>query len=119
MLLCFVCQQVASEDTVLYTAQAYADNLAKTGCDAQQAVDRLAPLVRCPHLSQHWLSASVLSDDADKLLLRGMQRQLPLKIACRHDGRLLLTDIKAVVPDVPASWLLPVRDIQASNSTSM
>jgi hypothetical protein len=122
MLLCFVCQQVASEDTVLYTAQAYADNLAKAGCDAHQAVDRLAPLVRCPHLSQQWLSALVLSDDADKLL-GGMQRQLkrllPLKVACMFEGRLSRTDIKAIVPDVPASWLLPVRDIQASTITSM
>jgi hypothetical protein len=104
--------QVASEDAVLYTAQAYADRLAADALDPQSAVSKLAPLVRCPHLSQFWLSASVLSDDADRRLLRALQPQLKrlllLQPACgTYPGRNV-----ADIPGVPASWLLPVRDIQ-------
>jgi hypothetical protein len=69
---CVLCLQVASEDTVLYTAQAYAD---KQDISEQQA-DTLARLVRCLHLSQFWLSAAALSGDAGKLLLRALQPQL-------------------------------------------
>jgi hypothetical protein len=60
---------------VLFTAQAYVDNLAAAGGDTQQAVDTLAPLLRCPHLSQLWLSATVLSDDAPRMLLHALQPQ--------------------------------------------
>jgi hypothetical protein len=35
---CFACQQVASEDTVLYTAQAYADKPAEAQSILEQAV---------------------------------------------------------------------------------
>ena len=97
----------------MFFAQAYVQ-LGATGSQ-QQAVDRLAPLVRCPHLSQHWLSALVLSDDADKLLLRGLQPQLKrlllLKPACSTATGLSAADIERGIPGVPASWLLPVRDI--------
>jgi hypothetical protein len=109
--------QVTSEDTVLYTAQAYADKLAASGSSSQLAVDALAPLVRCPHLSQFWLSASVLSDDADKLLLWGLQLQLKrlllLKPACQS---VRAEDINTSVSEAPASWLLPVRDLQLVSS---
>jgi hypothetical protein len=101
------------QDTALLFAQAYAQ-LGVTGSQ-QQAVDRLTPLVRCPHLSQHWLSASVLSDDADKLLLRGLQPQLKrlllLKPARITELGLSVADIVRGIPGVPASWLLPVRTI--------
>jgi hypothetical protein len=111
--------QVASEDTVLYTAQSYVDNLAAAGRTVLHAVDRLAPLVRCPHLSQFWLSASVLSDDADKLLLRGLQHRLKrlllLKQGVTAGSIVTAADIYAnqdFPQDMPASWGLPVRDIQ-------
>jgi hypothetical protein len=68
--------------------------------------------VRCPHLSQFWLSASVLSDDADKRLLGALQPQLKrlllLKPFC---GPHVLWKI-ADIPGVPASWLLPAREIK-------
>lgn len=60
------CAQVVSEDTVLYTAQAYVN--AVPAATKKQAQDLLAPL-RCPQLSPFWLSASFLSDNASKLLL--------------------------------------------------
>ena len=102
---------------MLFTAQAYVDKLASAECDTQQAVDRLAPLVRCPHLSQFWLSVSMLSDDTDKQLLRGLQPQLKrlmlLKPACSTELGRRVADI----PGVPASWLLPLRDIQPGNNS--
>jgi hypothetical protein len=111
--------QVASEDTVLHTAQPYVDNLAAAGHEVLQAVDRLAPLVRCPRLSQFWLSASVLSDDADRLLLRGLQyrlkRLLLLKQGIPAGSIVTAADICAsqeFPQDMPVSWGLPVRDIQ-------
>jgi hypothetical protein len=115
-----VCTQVATEDIVLYTAQAYADKLAPTSSLQQAAaVNKLAPLVRCPHLSQLWLSASVLSDDADKLLLQGLQPQLKrlllLKPACSTEAGWRVADI----PGVPDSWALPVRQMQPASSTSV
>ena len=137
-------RQVASEDTVMYTAQTYVGNRAKfsTIGSRQQAVDRLAPLVRCPRLSQFWLSASVLSDDADKLLLRGLQPQLKRLMLLQAGGSTAgasveqgvvpgvpaswLEDIPGVpaswledIPGVPASWRLPVRRIQPVSSTSV
>jgi hypothetical protein len=118
----FACTQVASEDTVLYTAQAYVNRLEAAGFDPQQARDKLAPLVRCPHLSQHWLSASVLSDDADKLLLGGLQPQLKrlllLKPARSTDAGLSAASIARCIAQVPASWLLPVREITPFSSVT-
>ena len=116
---------MASEDTVLFTAQAYVDKLARAGfvISQQQAVEKLAPLVRCPHLSLSWLSASVLSDDADKMLLRGLQPQLKqlllLKASRKSDTSLSAVKIKESVLNVPASWLLPVRDTTPVTSGSM
>ena len=82
-MACAACLQVASEDTVLFTAQVYADKLREASLaivgslhGEQLAIDKLAPLVRCPHLSQFWLSASVLSDDAHDLLLQKQQPQV-------------------------------------------
>jgi hypothetical protein len=49
-----VLPQVASEDTVLYTAQTYKGKLTDTQ-QRQMAQQLLAPLIRCPRLSQFWL----------------------------------------------------------------
>jgi hypothetical protein len=112
--------QVSSEDTVLFTAQTYSDRLEETSFsfNQQPELDKLTRLVRCPHLSQFWLSASVLSDNADKLLLRGLQPQLKrlllLKLNHITDTVLPVTaaEIEEYIPAAPASWLLPLRDIQ-------
>ena len=84
---------------------------------------KLAPLVRCPHPSHFWLSASYLSDDAYKLLLietrPRLKELLLLKAACRSDASLIVANLRDSVLNVPASWLLPVRDIQPVSSASM
>jgi hypothetical protein len=120
--------QVDSEDTVLFTVCTYINRIAAGGPgsgvgDTQPALDKLSPLVRCPHLSQFWLSAALLSDDNSMLLLRELQPQLKrlqlLKSSCSTDVDLGCEDIEKHVPNVPASWLLPVRDIQPTSSAQL
>jgi hypothetical protein len=123
--------QVASEDTVLYTAQTYADKRQAGSRRQRLAVQKLTPLVRCPHLSQFWVMASALSDDADKLLLSRLQPQLKRLLLAGQDSKLLSPsrmlrstgagpgNINTRSPDVPASWMLPVRDIQLVSSTKV
>jgi hypothetical protein len=85
------------------------------------AQDRLAPLVRCPHLSQFWLTAAVLSDDAPKLLLSGLQTQLKRLILAQEVTRTQLTadELKEGVPNAPASWLLPARVTKPVSSVTV
>lgn len=87
--------------------------------------------MRCPHLSQFLLSASVLSVDADKLLLQGLQPQLKqlqlLNAGCSPDPicssssvqGLHSEHIKQHVSGAPASWLLPVREVQPVSSAQI
>jgi hypothetical protein len=88
-------------------------------------MDTLASLIRCPHLPQLWLSAPLLSDNADKLLLRGLQPQLKRLLLLKLDHitdkvqPATAADIEEYIPAAPASWLLPVRDIQPISSAKV
>ena len=103
---------------MLHTAQAYAD---KADIREQHACT-LAGCIHCPHLSQFWLSASLMSGDADKLLLWGLQPQLKqlllMKQAYRPD-QCLANVVTQHVSGAPASWLLAVRDIQPVSSMKL
>lgn len=102
--------QADSEDTIFHTAQAYFDNLPTW--QLAQAQQRLAPLIRCQHLSGLWLTAAALSDDAPKLLLGDLQPQLKkLTLAKQTEPGFELTPgiIAEEVPDAPASWSLQPR----------
>jgi hypothetical protein len=68
-----------------------------------------------------WLSASLLSDNADKLLLQGLQPQLKRLLLLKQAHREALTTgiVRERVPHAPASWLLPVRDIQPVTSMQL
>jgi len=107
--------QATSEDNVLYTAQKYVDNIT----DPQQkhaAAQKLAPLIRCPHLSPFWLS-----DDAPKLLLNQLSKQVG-KLIMAHQGQLAqpVTDPpKLVLRDAPASWALDKRASKAPSSVQV
>lgn len=94
---------MTTEDTVLFTAQAY--------MDAQQqpeqrsaAQEQLAQLVRCPYLSRMWLYAHGFSHSS-KLLLQPygwvVQELLGFLQATPWDGRCFL----ASVQETSASWL--------------
>jgi hypothetical protein len=115
------CVQVSSEATVLFTAQAYCDTPPlRRYLIPQQSMDRLALQVRCPHLSQFWLSASVLGLSTGKPLLHELLPQLRklllLKQADSTDQHISAEEVKEHVAEAPASWLLPVRDIQPVSS---
>lgn len=117
--------QVASEDTVLYTAQQYVDNQPES-C-SKDAKSKLAPLVRCPHLSHFWLSASVASSDAPKLLLSELRPQLRHLLLAQRPG--LTNDITSTavmkseklggLSTAPASWLLPARKTKEVSSVQL
>jgi hypothetical protein len=119
--VCTVWLQVASEDTVLFTAQAYADKLGTANHWDREglALHTLAPLVRCPHLSQFWMSAAVLSDEARKLLLQKLQPQLKRLLFMKMTKTTEVGTSIAEIPDVPASWLLPAHGIQPVSSISL
>ena len=119
--LCFLCcthtsslgVQVASEDTVLFTAQAYINKISNSE-QQQQAKQRLAKLIRCPVLSRFWLSASVLSAQAPQLLLSDFQPQLQQLLLLRQvaSAQDLCTPGNGpltLVPDAPPSWGLGPR----------
>lgn len=112
--------QVASEDTVLYTAQQYINQLAEQ--QQAHARQRLAPLIRCPHLSRYWLAASVTSA-ADTMLLAELRPHLrhllilgEAKPGYTVDG----TDVRegGLLAGAPASWAMgrrvskPVSSVQ-------
>lgn len=105
------CLQVASEDTVLYTAQTYVNAITDSRLQVT-AKSQLAARVRCPHLSMFWLSALALSPDAPRLLLSAHQDQFKQLLMLRHGG--LASDcmqqaFNTYLPRVPLSWSLPAR----------
>ena len=66
---------LASEDTVLYTAQTYINAQQSTQL-RQAAQQQLAQLVRCPHLSHFWLTAALsLRATDDQFVLKPIQQQ--------------------------------------------
>ena len=117
--------QVASEDTILYTAQQYIDQLG--GEQQDLARQRLAPLIRCPHLSRYWLAASVNSAKADTMLLAELRphlRRLLMLVEAKPGYTVDSTDLRVggapgvLLPGAPASWALgrraskPVASVQ-------
>jgi hypothetical protein len=113
MSTCVTALQVASEDTVLYTAREYLNGLGgEEQCKRGQQL--LAPLIRCPHLSRYWLSGAVHAADDDSallselrshmwqlLMLRDVQGDYVVKGPDLQEGELLA--------GAPPSWALGGR----------
>jgi len=86
----------------------------------QAAAQKLAPLIRCPHVSPFWLSASVLSDDAPKLLLNQLSKQVgKLLMAQQAQPGLPLKDPHSLVPGAPDSWALGKRASKPPSSVQV
>jgi len=104
---------------VLSTAQKYVDNITDPQ-RKQAAAQKLAPLIRCPHVSLFWLSASVLSDDAPKLLLNQLSKQVGKLIMVQHaqPGQ-PLKDPHKLVAGAPASWALGKRASKPRSSVQV
>jgi hypothetical protein len=104
--------QVASEDTVLYTARQYANKL--KDAEQQRAQQLLAPLIRCPHLSHscgsgafhaavdgRTLLSELRPQIGQLLLLRDVQKAYRVEHADLQEGGLLA--------GAPGSWALGSR----------
>jgi hypothetical protein len=111
--------QVASEDTVLYTAQRHVDSrgagLGRQAAAASKAAAKaaLASLVRVPQLSSLALWCAVRSaDTSNKGLLSGYAEQLK-QLQMLQRVAPAQEELAAAVEDfrgVPSSWLLGPRD---------
>lgn len=103
--------QVHSEETVLYTAQHFVDNPHVD--DRRAAARKLAPLIRCPHLSVFWLSMSVMSEKAHRMLLFSqrahVQRLLLLRLAEQKQPAGKPEDLQQLLQGAPESWWLKQR----------
>lgn len=123
--------QVASEDTVLFTAHAYIKHMASNRSpyakqEAAAAAERLASLVRCPYLSQYWLAAAaaapaaaagsavdpaaVVFETPDQMLRSvrshgGCLQRLHLLRSAASDHKLDRADLAASGIPCPPSWM--------------
>jgi hypothetical protein len=117
--------QVASEDTVLYTAQRYVVRF--RGEQRAHAERLLAPLIRCPHLSRYWLAGSVNSTTADSMLLAELRphlRRLLMLVEAQPGYTVSSTDLREGglsqrLAGAPASWALRRRESKPAVSTDM
>lgn len=116
-----VALQVASEDTVLFTAQRYV--MRSKGAQRDHARRLLAPLVRCPYLSRFWLTASANSVEAETILLAELRphlRRLLMLAEAQPNYVVSAADLQvgALLAGVPPSWGLgrrvskPVSSVQ-------
>lgn len=105
--------QVASEDTVLYTLRRYLGRLGTGNAAWQHARQVLAPLIRCPNLSQLWLSLAVVStqttlpDALDEL--RPQLGQLLLLRSAEPGVVVQQLHLKGLPEGAPPSWALGRR----------
>lgn len=103
-----VALQVHSEETILYTAQQYVDQLPQK--DQSAVAQKPAPLIRCPHLSAFWLSVSVMSESAAKLVLftqrTHVQKLLMMRLANRQQP---VKKLQQLLKGAPESWWLKQR----------
>lgn len=105
--------QVTNEDTVLYTAQRYINNI-KGSTQRGLARQQLAPLIRCPRLSRFWQSASVNSTKAGDMLLTGLRPLLQRLLLVREGNESYKVRSRDLVQGgllegAPASWALGRR----------
>lgn len=118
--LSIICEQVPSEDMVLYTAQRYVD--CQTSTEQQQAaMQQLAPLIRCPRLATMWLTNLVTADDPSKQLLGGYLPQIKTLLGLhllnlQKDPSELTAETQVryldrLAPGAPSSWLQQPRTL--------
>lgn len=96
--------QVTTEDTVLFTAQAYL-NAQPDPEQRQAAVQQLAPLIRCPHLSRVWLSAATRAVPEELPLLQPYTYEIGECLAFLQSSPWRPQMFSRWVSSTPASWL--------------
>jgi hypothetical protein len=110
-------QQVASEDTVLYTVRRYVEQ----DWDSP-ALQQLRPLVRCQHLSLYWLAALASSRNEDlepfSDLLRELSTLLTIRITM-PDFQVTAQELQRHFVNPPTSWALPRRALHPVSSVQL
>jgi hypothetical protein len=119
-------RQVASEDTILFTAEKYIDRIWSSCEPAQRdfAEQQLARQIRCPHLSRYWLSASVAEEKARMRLLAELRPQLRRLLLLREaqaDYSVQSADLREgqQLAGAPASWALGCRVFKPVGSVQL
>ena len=115
--------QVASEDTVLYTARRYCSGLEDQE-QKQFAKEQLARVIRCQHLSHYWLSGLVNSAKLNAVLLAELRPQMRLLLLLRdsqNDYTVNEADLQedGRLAGAPPSWLLGRRVFKAVASVQL
>jgi hypothetical protein len=106
---------VASEDTVLYTAQEYVSQIRETtsASAATTALVALQLLVRAPQLSVSATAACALPERSTSRLLHPYQRQLKALLSLKHLAAAdQLVQLSKQIFDAPASWQLGPRQLR-------
>lgn len=109
--------QAACEDNVLYTAESYVRSIE----DEEQrkaACQRLAPLIRCPHLSPIWLVLSVFTSKGPSLLQDICHRDT-LLMHLLANRRPIAADVRKCFPGAPESWQLGPRERVVVNTAEL
>jgi hypothetical protein len=88
------------------------------------AKQRLAPLIRCPHLSRYWLSGTVNSLDADAMLLAELRPQIRQLLLLRDaKADYMVTDTSLLegnpLAGAPPSWVLEQRVVKPVGSVEL
>lgn len=110
---------------MLCTVHKYISTFKLMSCPDEQraAKQRLAPLIRCQHLSQFWASTSVVSNKADSMaaVLSSLRPQLSQLLMLRSSKPGFAcgpSEVAKLVTGAPASWALGKRISMPVSSVS-
>jgi hypothetical protein len=121
LLLVNTVVQVASEDTVLYTLCRYLDRL--SAAQREHARHVLAPLIRCQHLSQYWLTSALDSTHATEYAVLADLHPLLMRLLVLRSAQagavVQALDLQRLLPGSPPSWLLGPRISSRVSSVSV
>lgn len=122
VLLLLALLQVASEDTVLFTAEQYCQQL-ESDVAQQASQQALAQLVRCPHLSLYWLTAPMVASNNDTpAAWAGAAAAKAAGYASaspHHDSAVHCVDLKKFILDAPSSWHLQKRAVHPVDAVAI
>jgi hypothetical protein len=107
---------VASEDTVLFTVNQYLGKLSTEQREHARPV--LAPLIRCQHLSQYWLTIALDSTQEALADLRSALVKLLVMRSAQPVVEVKLSDLRWL-RGAPPSWLLGLRSSRPVSSVSV
>jgi len=110
----------------MYTAEVFLKYTRSRNAPALPAAKQcLSQLIRCPQLSEYWLSALALSAKANEMLLSPFipqTKQLLLMRLASPSYTVSASDVQRLLPGVPPSWALGprvVKDVSTVQATAL